>query len=77
MSCADTACAPPNTTPTSGSLRVAPNWPYAVWCRCKRLLEIKRQRRALRQLDDRQLADIGITRAQALRESNKLFWTSV
>jgi uncharacterized protein YjiS (DUF1127 family) len=48
-----------------------------VWVRCCRLLEIRRQRRALRQLDDHQLADIGITRAQALRESNKLFWTSV
>ena len=33
-----------------------------------------RQRRALAQLDDRLLQDIGVTRQQALRESRKPFW---
>ena len=34
-----------------------------------------RQRRALLSLDDRLLEDIGVTRAQALSEAAKLFWT--
>ncbi len=33
-----------------------------------------RQRRALAQLDDRLLQDIGVTRRQALLESRKPFW---
>lgn len=32
------------------------------------------QRRALAELDDRMLRDIGVTRRQALRESRKPFW---
>jgi uncharacterized protein YjiS (DUF1127 family) len=32
------------------------------------------QRRALRDLDDRQLADIGVTREAAEREARKWFW---
>jgi uncharacterized protein YjiS (DUF1127 family) len=32
------------------------------------------QRRALRDLDDRQLADIGVTREAAEREAAKWFW---
>ena len=32
------------------------------------------QRRELSQLDDRMLADIGITRSQALKEASKPFW---
>jgi uncharacterized protein YjiS (DUF1127 family) len=31
-------------------------------------------RRALRQLDDRQLKDIGLSRAAATREARKPFW---
>lgn len=34
----------------------------------------QRTRRALAQLDDRMLSDIGITREQALREAGKPFW---
>ena len=34
----------------------------------------QRTRRALAQLDDRMLADVGITREQALREAEKPFW---
>jgi uncharacterized protein YjiS (DUF1127 family) len=33
-----------------------------------------RQRRVLTQLDDRSLRDIGLTRAEALREAGKPFW---
>ncbi|WP_164513448.1 DUF1127 domain-containing protein [Thiosocius teredinicola] len=33
-----------------------------------------RQRRALAELDDRQLDDIGISREQAQREAAKRFW---
>jgi uncharacterized protein YjiS (DUF1127 family) len=37
-------------------------------------LEITRQRRQLRELDDHQLRDMGITRAQAAREASKAPW---
>jgi uncharacterized protein YjiS (DUF1127 family) len=40
------------------------------------ILSRRRQRRDLRELDDRQLYDVGITRAQAERESRKPFWKS-
>jgi uncharacterized protein YjiS (DUF1127 family) len=33
-----------------------------------------RERRALEELDDRALRDIGISRSQALTEANKPFW---
>lgn len=36
--------------------------------------ERARQRRRLARLDDRMLADIGVTRAQARREARKWFW---
>ena len=38
----------------------------AVWC-----LERRRQRRALLQLDDRMLADLGVSRSQAIDEAKK------
>jgi len=37
-------------------------------------LQRSRQRRALAELDDRQLRDIGVTRAQALAEAARPFW---
>ncbi|MBS0224078.1 MAG: DUF1127 domain-containing protein [Proteobacteria bacterium] len=48
-------------------------WPsvistLALWC------ERNRSRRALALLDDRVLADIGISRAEQWRESRKRFW---
>ena len=39
-------------------------------------IEKSKQRRALRALDDRLLADIGITRQAAEREACKPFWAS-
>jgi uncharacterized protein YjiS (DUF1127 family) len=38
-------------------------------------LERHRQRRALAELDDRLLDDIGITRSQAMSEANKPLWS--
>jgi uncharacterized protein YjiS (DUF1127 family) len=40
------------------------------------ILSRRQQRRDLRELDDRQLHDVGITRAQVERESRKPFWKS-
>jgi uncharacterized protein YjiS (DUF1127 family) len=37
-------------------------------------IERVRQRRALAALDDRMLRDIGVTRAEAARETEKPFW---
>ena len=37
-------------------------------------LERRRQRQALMQLDDKMLADIGISRSQAFEEASKQFW---
>lgn len=39
-------------------------------------IEVSNQRKALRELSDRQLADIGISREQATREASKAFWES-
>jgi uncharacterized protein YjiS (DUF1127 family) len=39
-----------------------------------RWVERARQRRALASLDDHELRDIGITRADAAREAEKPFW---
>ncbi len=36
--------------------------------------ELVRQRRALLKMDDRMLKDIGISRADALREAGRRFW---
>lgn len=55
------------------------DWPWATWlldipATCRRVSERQRQRRALLELDDRMLADIGISRAQALRTGRKPWW---
>lgn len=39
-----------------------------------RWIDRGRQRRLLAELDDRMLADIGITREEALREAYRPFW---
>ena len=46
----------------------------AVLVRLREWYEVYRQRRALLGLDDAMLKDIGISRADALHEGNKLFW---
>jgi uncharacterized protein YjiS (DUF1127 family) len=46
------------------------------WCRTACRLGVERywQRRQLREMDDRQLKDIGITREQAEQEAGKPIW---
>ncbi len=39
-----------------------------------RLLQVARQRRVLARLDDVALADIGLTRKEALAEARRPFW---
>jgi uncharacterized protein YjiS (DUF1127 family) len=51
-----------------------PRQPVNVIARVFAALEITRQRRQLRELDDHQLRDMGITRAQAAREASKPPW---
>jgi uncharacterized protein YjiS (DUF1127 family) len=53
--------------------------PWAKWlldipATCRRMSERQRQRRALLELDDRMLADIGVSRAQALRTGRRPWW---
>ena len=74
MSCGSVACTPaiPITVP---AIRfVAPELPaipwravlHAAWTRASRITELRRQRLALLELDDRLLADIGVARSEAL-----------
>ena len=46
----------------------------SVWMKLHRFFRLSRQRRHLGELDDHMLADIGVTREQALKESRKLAW---
>lgn len=64
----DTACA---THSTPIPWRRAVRWAGVI----KTWLERSRQRRALAELDDRMLCDIGVTRSQA-REASKPFWST-
>jgi uncharacterized protein YjiS (DUF1127 family) len=43
----------------------------SLWLRLDRILEVRRQRRALLALDDRMLKDIGLSQADAWREANR------
>ena len=42
--------------------------------RLREMLAVRRQRLTLRELDDRALADIGLTRQAALSEARRPFW---
>lgn len=79
MSCTDKSCSAldANTLSAPASVRLWRQWPRELWRRFRRARELQRQRRALMELDQHQLKDIGLTREQALREANKLFWTRV
>jgi uncharacterized protein YjiS (DUF1127 family) len=46
----------------------------SLWTRLAALVRRARERRALADLDDRMLHDIGITRVEAIREAEKPFW---
>jgi uncharacterized protein YjiS (DUF1127 family) len=41
---------------------------------CGRLWQRRRERQALLELDDRLLADVGVSRQQAERQARKWFW---
>ena len=43
----------------------------SLWLQVDRILEVRRQRRALLELDDRMLKDVGISRSDAWREGNR------
>ncbi|GAB4358908.1 MAG: hypothetical protein Kow006_27670 [Gammaproteobacteria bacterium] len=45
-----------------------------IWLTVERWQERAKERRALLALDDRLLRDIGLSRADALREGSKPFW---
>jgi uncharacterized protein YjiS (DUF1127 family) len=47
---------------------------HGALARALRFAERRRQRLALLELDDRLLADIGVSRADALAEARKPFW---
>jgi uncharacterized protein YjiS (DUF1127 family) len=64
----------------SSSYSIEPIWqPLAGWISRSlatpaRMHARRRQRQALLDLDDHLLADIGVSREQALREAHKRFW---
>ncbi|MCB1464537.1 MAG: DUF1127 domain-containing protein [Nitratireductor sp.] len=46
----------------------------SVFTRFAKAAEMRRSRRALMNLNDRQLRDIGVSRDEALREASRPFW---
>ena len=80
MSCGGTQCPPTLLYPSLHTLGIpAPftGWGRRWWRIASRLLRLydrPQQRRALLELDDRMLADIGISRRQASEEARKPFW---
>jgi len=77
MSCTTTTFSPPaeiaQPTPVWVDWRW-PEWLYTMSRTCRRLRARRRQRQNLLELDDHLLADIGVSREQALREASKRFW---
>lgn len=61
-----------------GSIPFATLSPVRFAIRCAGILrgwrERSTQRRHLRELDDATLRDLGLTRSDAMREGDKLFW---
>jgi len=65
---------PPRTYSTWRPRR-EPIHPFAAaWILIANWIERARQRKALAGLDDHTLRDIGVTRVEAVRESDKPFW---
>ena len=60
--------------PTPRNVRTSIHPLAAAWLRVAFWIGRVRQRRALAELDDKMLQDIGITRYDAARECGKPFW---
>ena len=78
MSCGSTACTLQKsnssaTKPLSGFDWSVPN-PFSGLTKIGFMHERWQQRQYLLQLDDRLLADIGLSRREALKEARKPFW---
>ena len=81
MSCGSTNCtstnysetAPPSFPSLKWSWKNPPAWLFRTALEC----EQRHQRTQLLELDDRLLADIGISRQQAVEEALKSSWTHV
>jgi uncharacterized protein YjiS (DUF1127 family) len=54
--------------------RAAPARSGNLFARLTQRLELQRQRAQLARLDDAALADLGLTRAEAIAESQRGFW---
>jgi len=65
---------PPQAYATWRATRPMTHPVVAMWSRVSAWIDRAGQRRALAELDDDLLRDIGITRYDAARESRKPFW---
>jgi uncharacterized protein YjiS (DUF1127 family) len=82
MSCGSTTCSQSQTLAVPALTFTRPSFldiPWrerfrASWMDLLCLEDRRRQRSALAELDDRLLADIGVSPAQARHEANKPFW---
>ena len=82
MTCAGTNCSTNLSSIERGTVfspsRPLPRPRLGIWqgaiAATGRVWSRRRQRQALLELDDRLLADIGITRDQAVGEASKPFW---
>jgi uncharacterized protein YjiS (DUF1127 family) len=77
MSCAEKTCRSGTIVRLSPSIDM--DWPWPNWFHdlapgLSRMWRKRRERRRLLQLDDRMLADIGLTREQAEQEAGKSSW---
>lgn len=61
-------------TQTARPLGLASVSARSLWIRLRSANAIARQRRALLDLDDAMLRDIGLTRTQAVEEASRPFW---
>ena len=79
MSCGTTTCKSSTSfSPARQPLRRVVVWSMSNLRKSFRLIsgtcERRRQRRKLRELEDRMLNDIGVSREDAVREARKPFW---
>ena len=81
MSCDSTTCTstnrPPTALPSLPDLRRSREVLVAWLDRVALGLELRHQRKQLLELDDRLLADIGVSRQQAVEEALKSSWMHI